>query len=363
MKIQILCFTKTGYELAEKLTDTLQDHETVIEYRGKADCMKENAVGNRPKVPLAKICEEAFASRTALVFIGAMGIAIRHIAPYVKDKLSDPPVLVMDEKAYHVIPVLSGHVGGANELAVQIAQATGADPVITTATDLQKAFSVDLFAKEHGLEIVNRDGIAKVSVKALEGKPVTISIKDYPPAVPVDVVVTDETEQFVRGTIALRTKADSGMDRENRGTKAEPGMDRENRRTQKTYTVGIGCKKGKPLEQIEPFVLSCLQKAGISIGDVYAIASIDLKENEEGLQAFSKKYSLPFLTYESSVLAKVQGDFSASSFVKETTGVENVCERAAVLAAGPAGKLVVRKEAENGMTCAVAKRNGLPETD
>lgn len=331
MKLQIICFTKTGYELAERLKTVLQDHETVVCYRGK-DISRQNGTGlQAPREPLAKICENAFATHTALLFIGAMGIAIRHIAPFVKDKLADPPILVMDEKAYHVIPVLSGHVGGANELAMQIAQAVGADPVITTATDLEQAFSVDLFAKEHGLKIMNRDGIAKVSVKALEGKPVTLSIKDYPPSAPVDVIVTDEPEQYACGTIALKPQ-------------------------DKAYTIGIGCKKGKPFDEIEAFVLSCLQNAGIGMEEVYAIASIDLKENEEGLQALSKKYNLPFFTYEAAVLAKAKGDFSASSFVKETIGVDNVCERAAVLSAGAAGQLIALKKAENGVTCAIAKR-------
>lgn len=90
---------------------------------------------------------EQMAARHALIFIGACGIAVRAIAPWIMDKLHDSPVLVADEMGKYVIPLLSGHVGGANELAVRLAGALGAIPVITTATDLHDSFAVDIFAK------------------------------------------------------------------------------------------------------------------------------------------------------------------------------------------------------------------------
>lgn len=108
---------------------------------------------------------EQMAAHHALVFVGACGIAVRAIAPWITDKLHDSPVLVMDEQGQYVIPLLSGHVGGANELAVRLAGELGAVPVITTATDLHGSFAVDLFAKRNDLWIHNREGIARVSAK------------------------------------------------------------------------------------------------------------------------------------------------------------------------------------------------------
>ena len=102
---------------------------------------------------------EQMAAHHALVFVGACGIAVRAIAPWITDKLHDSPVLVMDEQGQYVIPLLSGHVGGANELAVRLAGELGAVPVITTATDLHGSFAVDLFAKRNDLWIHNREGL------------------------------------------------------------------------------------------------------------------------------------------------------------------------------------------------------------
>lgn len=121
--------------------------------------------------------------KKALIFIGACGIAVRAIASSVNNKLKDSPVIVIDELGQFVIPILSGHVGGANELAVLLAALMNATPVITTATDINNKFAVDVFAKKCRLAIVNKDGIARVSSKVLAGKVVTLSVdREHIPA-------------------------------------------------------------------------------------------------------------------------------------------------------------------------------------
>ena len=329
MKIRIITFTEKGAELAAGLKAALGGHETELCLRGKAHGV------DVPAEPLDEICRRAFEEGTALVFISAMGIAVRSVAPFVQDKLTDPPVIVMDELGLHVIPVLSGHMGGANGLALEIAEATGADPVITTATDINEAFSVDLLAKENGLRIVNRDGIAKVSASALKGKTVTISIKDYPPQDPVDVLVTDEAEsESQRGAETIAS------------IRLCPGR----------YAVGIGCRKGKSFDEIRELAERVLAENGVDAGEVGAIATIDIKAEEPGIKALAEYWKVPLITYEASLLEKVQGDFASSEFVKKTVGVDSVAERSAVLAAGPGAKLKVTKQAENGMTIAVAEK-------
>ena len=108
MRIKILYFTDKGKALAEKIKEGLSGHDAVIVPKG---------------VPIAFVCGDAFADKEALVFVGAAGIAVRAIAPYVRDKLTDPPVIVTDENGNFVIPILSGHVGGANSLALEVAEA------------------------------------------------------------------------------------------------------------------------------------------------------------------------------------------------------------------------------------------------
>ena len=317
MRIKVLYFTDKGKALAERLKVGLTGHDTVVVPKG---------------VPLAFVCGDAFADNEALVFIGAAGIAVRAIAPFVKDKLKDPPVVVMDENGSFVIPILSGHVGGANSLALELAEVTGAQPVITTATDVSGAFSVDVFAKENGLRIANREGISKVSASALEGKPVTICIKDYPPAEPVDVLIADEeAADSLKGTAKIVL-------------------------CPKKYAVGMGCRRGKSFEELRAFAEEVLRDNGIDLSDAGCIATIDVKKDEEGLKRLSQAWRMPLITFEAGLLAKAEGEFSHSDTVLEKVGVDNVCERAAVLAAGRGSQIRVKKTARDGMTIAVAER-------
>ncbi len=320
MKIHILSFTNKGYELAERLGPALSGHEAVVHPRHTS---------------AADVCKSAFDEKAALVFIGATGIAVRSIAPLVKDKLTDPPVIVIDELGRFVIPLLSGHVGGANELARDIFGAIGAVPVITTATDISEAFSADLFAKEHGLTIANREGIARVASSSLEGKPVTICIKDYPPRDRVDVLVSDDDTAQVTGS--LKDSASIVL-------------------CPKKYAIGIGCRRGKAFEDIRDFVSAVLADAGIDPKDAGCIATIDIKKDEAGLKTLSQAWRMPLVTFDAEVLAKAEGNFESSQTVLEHVGVDNVCERASVLAAGPGANLVVRKTAKDGITVAVAQR-------
>lgn len=316
-----------------------------------------------------------FGRKNVLVFIGACGIAVRAAAPHITDKRQDSPVLVADEGGSYVIPILSGHMGGANELAVFLAERIGAVPVITTATDLNGKFAVDLFAKKNGLAVLNKEGIAKVSSKALAGETVKISIEEghlreewfkevrskemhskeahskethakerhlekgyglpdgielvsYPPMEHVDVIITSEKKKF-DGTVFLSPKE---------------------------YVIGMGCRRGKEKEKIEGFAGKTLEGLGISREQIGALATIDFKKDEPGLLEFCRNNGIPFLTYSADELSKVEGVFHASGFVEEKTGVDNVCERAALKACGGRGRLLYEKHGEDGMTIAIAKR-------
>ena len=153
MIIRIVSFTKAGDALAKKTESLLPEH--IFEFfhvensAGSTDAIDGGTVG--------EFISESFRHHFPLVFVGAVGIAVRLICSFVESKLSDSPVIVMDEKGKHVIPILSGHVGGANRIARLIAERTAANAVITTATDVNGIFSVDEFACDNGLEIINKD--------------------------------------------------------------------------------------------------------------------------------------------------------------------------------------------------------------
>ena len=344
MKLSMVSFTENGMLLSENIAKLLDGTEYVL-YTKCQSCCKEGQSVRLITKSIGEWAGDQFEEKNALLFIGACGIAVRAIAPHITDKLHDSPVLVMDEKGQYVIPILSGHMGGANELAVVLAEKTGAEPIITTATDLNNKFAVDLFAKKNRLAIVNKDGIAKVSSKVLSGERITMSIEqghyeiddklpkvielvEYPPLQKVDVVVTSENGEF----------------------------DTEMFLRPKEYAVGIGCKKGKEAEKIEGFIMRHLQRAGISLMQVFGMVSIDVKRDEPGLLAWSRKENIQFITYTAEELKSVKGDFHQSEFVKEQVGVDNVCERAALRMCEPGGRLIYEKHAEDGMTIAVARR-------
>lgn len=329
IKTAVICFTGKGLKLAKNIKHNAENEQYEFELYGKFEGLEEYP---KVEVPLSEWTLEKQKNKYGLVFIGAMGIAVRAIASGLESKLSDAPVVVVDELGLNVIPIVGGHVGGANELAIHIAEAIGARPVITTATDLEGSFSVDLFAKENNLSIYNKDGIAKVSSKALEGKPVRICIENFPPN-------NHEADVIISGDEAIKNRL--------------PGT-ADILLCPKKYAVGIGCKKGTSYDDLRAYFDKVIKDNGVSLNEVGAIASIDLKENEEGIIELCRYLRIPFITFTAVLLSQAKGEYEESDFVKETVGVGNVCERAAMLLTGNRGKIIQKKISENGMTIAIA---------
>ena len=173
-RIIIFSFTRTGTELSRKLSGILGS--TGRECRGyTAEKYAGEGVLPFPDDKQKLIGDNW--GRAAFIFIGAAGIAVRYIATWVKDKFTDSPVLVLDEKGQYVIPLLSGHIGGAVSLADEIGQRTGAVPVHTTATDVQGKFAADVFAEENGLLITDRKMAKEISAAVLEEERIACYIK------------------------------------------------------------------------------------------------------------------------------------------------------------------------------------------
>lgn len=348
MGIRIISFTEKGIGVSQRVAEVMRNDD--VEVFTKYSVAKE---GNN--LPIIRYVEEStlewarkqMEEKHTLLFIGACGIAVRAIAPCVTDKLHDSAVLVLDENGTYMIPILSGHVGGANEIAVKIAAEIGAMPVITTATDINSKFAVDLFAKRNGLHIENKDGIAKVSSKVLAGKEIRIAIEqghfEENVSLPEGIVLLESETMINQAADVVITTKDG-----------EKGVLLTLK--PKEYIVGIGCKRGKEEEKINQFILKNLNEMGISTEQIMAVSSIDKKKDEAGLIAWCRKQRIPFWTYTAEQLQKMQGDFSVSDFVKEQVGVDNVCERAALAACQYGGSLVYKKHAEDGMTIAIAKR-------
>lgn len=375
MKVSIISFTLKGIELSLKIKKAFsgETEEDLCLYTKCSHAEKslterkltEKNLAEKELVesglsyveqPLTEWTGEQMKKRRSLLFIGACGIAVRAIAPFLTDKLNDVPVLVMDEQGRFVIPVLAGHVGGANELAVSLAERMGSTPVITTATDLNHCFAVDLFARRNALHIVNKDGIAKVSSRILAGEEVTMAVeeghfREEEAGILGEKRLLEEINvpEGIR-LVSTESLADVLV------APASYGQGRLLTLRPKEYVIGIGCKRGKAAEQIDHFVHRVLKESGISMEQVAAFTSIDRKKDEEGILWMSSHYGIPFVTYSAEELQQVEGTFHASEFVKSQVGVDNVCERAALQFSGPDGILITGKQAEDGITAAIVKR-------
>ncbi|MFT4144194.1 MAG: cobalt-precorrin 5A hydrolase [Mobilitalea sp.] len=343
MRISIISFTSNGVDLSIKIKE-LADREQEVTLYTKSSVIKQNITSQIHKVEekLSEWTKEKFQECKALVFIGACGIAVRAIAPFVKNKLLDPPVLVIDEAGRFVIPILSGHYGGANELAQNLADKLGAAAVITTATDVNKLFAVDVFARKNSLHICNREGIEKVSAAVLNKDKVSIAISgEIKGVIPKELTVIDYPVTKV--SILVSPFKDDGQ-------KADLQL------CPKAYVVGIGCRRNKSYSELEAEVKKQIERIGVRGEAIMAFASIDRKKDEEGLISLASHYNLPFLTFTEENLKALPGEFTSSAFVEEQVGVDNVCERAAMAACGENGKLILGKQAENGITIAIAER-------
>lgn len=272
--ITIISFTKKGGDINKRLTDILSESD-ITSYT-----LEKYRFDNRVK-PLGNLKETVKRHFTddAVIFIGAVGIAVRSIAPYIKDKFCDPAVLVIDELGRYVIPLLSGHVGGANELANYIGEALSAAPIITTATDINGTFAVDIFAKKNNLLISSRKLAKDVSAALLDNNCIDIDS---------DIKRIDVKE--------LKKKLNS----------KNKACDIKVRITDRIYDdtvltlipknlyIGVGCKKNTDTDKMWDFVNDIFRLEGLDIRAVKSIGSIDIKRDEDAVKNLANRLNVPF---------------------------------------------------------------------
>lgn len=339
MDISIISFTQKGSLLNKKLSCNLNKFGYNCESFTTYKTAKELGLFSL-KNGLKDWTEEHFHKKEAIIFIGAIGIAVRAIAPFVKSKTTDPAIVVIDELGKFTVPILSGHIGGANFLTEEISRILDSTPVITTATDINGKFSVDIFARKENLYICDMTMAKKISSEVLDNVDIGV-VSDYKIEgnLPKGVKILENGEIGV--CISVQDKS--------------PFINTLNL-IPKILTLGIGCRRDTSIDQIKNIVMKVLNENNISINAVKNVASIDLKKDEKGLIQFVEKYGLEFITYTSDELNALEGEFTESTFVKSVTGVSNVCERAAVLGSNN-GKLIINKRAENGVTVAIAEED------
>lgn len=442
--------------------DTIEDSRTAgIELV----TTNERAANIVPKltVSLSDWVESQFVSCDLLIFVGACGIAVRKIAPFIKDKKSDPAVLVVDDMGGNVISLLSGHIGNANAWTCLVADGIGANPVITTASDCHGKIAIDMFAVNNGLvitdftlakdiesalldgekirliidedcavklagdvpeEFINIENeisensresdnsckniLDKVETEKEEEKPDKIGItkekdkaekaasvkekdkaeksetvknkektekdeiekdkdeiekdKYKPEKSEIRKIIFKKEENEANRTVSTKSMINQIANETNKFTirigikDSYSDLHEENDELMlvpRNIVLGVGCRRGKEKQEIVNMIRKFLRLNNISEKAIFTIASIDLKKDEEGLILAAEEFNAKTRFFSADELGKVESVSESSEFVKKITGVDNVCERAAILGSD-FGRLICTKYKEDGVTVAAA---------
>jgi cobalt-precorrin 5A hydrolase/precorrin-3B C17-methyltransferase len=286
--------------------------------------------------------EKVWGEYGSFIFIMAAGIVVRTIAPLIRDKRSDPAVVVLDEKGEHAISLLSGHLGGANDMAREIADFLGAEVVITTASDVNGLTPIDLWAADNDLVIEDWDLLPRVGTRLLNKGRLTVYTEVELP-MPAGLVPVHEPSSADL-LVTHRILCTSRNNQEQSPLTLRP----------RNLVVGIGCNKGTSAEEIEKAVRKVLAEHNLAFASVRSVATIDMKTEEPGIRLFSNRNSFDVFSFTPGELNGVAG-IAKSEAALRATGAKAVAEPAALLAAG-AEKLLVPKKKVGNVTVAMAQR-------
>lgn len=341
MKLVLLAVTGNGKKLAQKISHAWPERLPIFVQKKLAD---ETATAF-PKETFQENMAFFFQNYDGLICIMATGIVVRGISRVIDDKRSDPAVIVMDEKGKNVISLLSGHLGGGNQLTREVATLLNSNPVITTATDTQNVTALDILAKEiqawypdfkkntkwiNGL-LADHQKVGLIQEKKL--------VKDKRGLTEIEKEA--DTKDFA-AVLVISDKADIALEKN-----WIPIVPRR-------YALGIGCKKNTAAEVIKNEFLNFCRQQKLHPFCVRQIVSIDLKKAETGILALADWLEVSFKTFSAEELATVAEKYPQSNFVKKTTGVGSVALAAADLASG--GQVVTERYANNGVTFALGRQ-------
>lgn len=322
--MNVICYSKQGYDLAQALGKSLKIN-----------------IYSKFKEPFKtqEVVKQSFLEKEPLLFISATGIAVRSIAPFLKSKDLDPPVIVMDDSGKFVISLCSGHLGGANNLAKEIGEISGATPVITTATDNRGYEGLDLYARKMGFAYENLQDLTSVTGAMVNQEaifaynPHGYDLPFYPnfqkewnPSIAYTLAITEEEKIPISGEIVyLRPK---------------------------TLHLGLGCKKNAPYDKLKSFLNEVLKEENLSKDSIKDMASVDIKGEEEAFKVLAQDLGIDFFTFSPEELVDYEKDVKGSDFVKKTVGVSSVSATSALKLGG---KLIVEKKVFQGFTISITK--------
>jgi cobalt-precorrin 5A hydrolase len=303
----------------------------------------------KPFDSLRAALAEAFATERQLVLVMAAGIAVRLLAPLLAGKRHDPAVVVLDEGGQHVISLLSGHFGGANRLARQLAEKIGAVPVITTATDTNGLLAVDVLAEQFKLLPEPFARVKEFNAAQLRGETVAVFAEGWPPFLDRETGISFQPAagyESLQQNYNLRAVI---TDRDCR-----PGGQADLYLRPASLYIGLGCRRGVLVRQVVAAIKEVFARHNLACASLAALATIVNKRDERGLTEAAAILGVPLLLYSVRQIQELQVPYRQSEFVFRTMGVGGVCEPTAILAAG-GGQLLVEKVKMSGVTVAVAR--------
>lgn len=342
-KIAILSISKNGKALGLKIKKKISNAHL---YYVKKDVVEDedNVIYINKK--LKEFVPEIFGKYNYIIFIMASGIVVRTIAPLIKNKFSDPAILVSDEKGKNIISLLSGHMGGANEMTLYISNLLNSNPVITTATDVNNKSSLDMIAKKLNAHIYDfRNKVLKINSMLVNDEVVNLFIDgDYDiDTRGFNICKRDEINNLDE-VVVISNKKNLNLINNNI-LKVVP----------KNIVIGIGCRKNMDKEYMINSLSDFLHKQNIDINSIKEIGSIDVKKNEEALINLSIYLNVPFKIFTAEEISKVEHLYEKSDWVKQNVGVHSVAEPVAHLLSD--GNLIIKKHKYNGITFSVGRIN------
>ncbi|MGL4797659.1 MAG: cobalt-precorrin 5A hydrolase [Paraclostridium sp.] len=345
--VALVAITENGMNLAIYIKQLLNDGDiyitekliTEVAYTDKVSLIEGR---------LSNFVEKLFKQYEVIIFIMATGIVVRSISSHIKNKFEDPAIVVIDEQGKNVISLLSGHMGGANEITNHISKLINANPVITTATDVNDKSSLDMIAKKLDAYIDNfRENVKEVNYSLVNRKPIGIYVDgDYKVDTRGFVIIKNINEfhnlDKLDKIIYITNKKDTELKSENI-IKLIP----------RNIVIGMGCRKNTPFEEIKDALYDLLNKNNIDIKSIKKIGSVEVKKHEKGFIELAETLQVPFETIEISEIQKIEDRFEKSDFVKKSIGVYNVAEPVAYILSNK--NLIVNKQKYKGITFSIGR--------
>lgn len=326
MKIAIWTVTRGAALLGEKISKKLD--ATLYSLK------KFNIETGIQMEDFTKELSKEFKNYKGHIFIMATGIVVRKISTLLESKDKDPAVIVLDEGMNFAIPLLSGHLGGANEFAKLLEKELKVIPILTTSSDVTGKIAVDTLSQKLNSRLDSLESAKKVTALIVDGKEVEILL-------PKNVTKSDGKD----GIIIVSNKENIEI------TKIYP----------KNLVLGIGCKRGTKREKIESFIEDSFKELNLSLKSIKKIATIDIKKDENGLIELCKKLDLPFEIISREKVKEVENLFEKSEFVEKTIGVGSVSEPCAYLASLKNGRFLLKKSKRDGITLSIYEEKNIDE--